>query len=184
MKNFSGPCSRCFKTYSDRSAWRSTSSPAMARADGGAAGNARQPFRAGGRSCRQCQAAVSLGGAALRTTPGSHSAGAGGTGCVARAHCDWSTGGACGHSFRQAPVPVPHATLPTACPSPPPRCTVLMRGRRPQPTPIFNYSTSIQLDMSKWKATSNTWCTRCILIVYRSAVCKNTVKVSAVLIRL
>ena len=45
------------------------------------------------------------------------------------------TGGACGHSSHRAPVPAPHATLPTACPSPPPRCTVLMRGRRPPPTP-------------------------------------------------
>jgi len=29
--------------------------------------------------------------------PGSQFAGGGGTGCVARARCGWSTGGACGH---------------------------------------------------------------------------------------
>jgi len=44
----------------------------------------------GGGSCRQCQAAVSLGGAALRAMPGSHFAGGGGAGFVARARCGLS----------------------------------------------------------------------------------------------
>ena len=50
--------------------------------------------------------------------------------------------------------------------------------------PMFNYSTSMKLYMSEWKATTNTWCTRCIIIVCRSMVCINTVKISGVLIRL
>jgi len=37
--------------------------------------------------CGQCQAAVSLGGAALQAMPGSHFAGGCSTGCVARARC-------------------------------------------------------------------------------------------------
>ena len=47
-----------------------------------------------------------------------------------------------------------------------------------------NSSTEIQLYMSKWKATTYTWCTRCTIIVCRSMVCINTVKISGVLIRL
>jgi len=59
----------CLKNYSNRFAWRSTLFPAMDRAYGGAAGNARQPFRWAGRRCRQCQAAISRGAAALAVSP-------------------------------------------------------------------------------------------------------------------
>jgi len=37
--------------------------------------------------------------------------------------------------------------------------------------------------MSKWAATTKTWCTRCIIRVRRSMVCISTVKSSCVLIR-
>jgi len=46
--------------------------------------------------------------------------------------------------------------------------------------PIFISSTYVQFCMGKWKATMNTWCTRCIFIVCRSMVCIHAVKVSGV----
>jgi len=61
----------------------------MARAYGGAGGNARQPFRGGGE-LQAIPGSHFAGGAALRAMPGSHFAGGGGTGCVARARCGWS----------------------------------------------------------------------------------------------
>jgi len=47
-----------------------------------------------------------------------------------------------------------------------------------------NYSTETKLYRSIWKATFNTWCTRCIFIFCRSMVCINTVKFSGVSISL
>jgi len=107
--------------YSDRFAWRSTLSPAMARADGGAADNARQPFRGGGgaagnarqpfrggrrhRLCRQSALWLEhWWGLRAQLPPGARA-------CPAR------------HTAHRLPE------LPS------PWCTVLMRGRRPPPIP-------------------------------------------------
>ena len=49
--------------------WRWGQCQAAVSRGGGAAGNARQPFRWGGRRCGQCKAAISRGAAALAVSP-------------------------------------------------------------------------------------------------------------------
>lgn len=57
-----------YQKYSDRFAWRCTSSPAMAAADGGTAGNAGQQFCGEGAEQQAMPGSrfATLGGAALR----------------------------------------------------------------------------------------------------------------------
>jgi len=76
---------------------------------------------------------------ALRAMSGSHFAGGGGTGCVARARCDWSTAGACGLSSRRAPVPshAPHGPPPARAPLPGAQCScAAVAHRLPRPLHI------------------------------------------------
>jgi len=65
--------------------WQKVPSARVGTAYGGAAGNAA--VSRGGEAAGNARQPSRWGGAALRALPGSHFAGGGGTGCVARARC-------------------------------------------------------------------------------------------------